>query len=340
MKKFLCFLFLFIPLNVLALSSKSSIVMDMDSKRVLYEDNSHEKRLIASTTKIMTAIIAIEKGNLSHEVKVGDEVLKMYGTSIYLEVNEKMKLIDLLYGLMLRSGNDASVVIAKEIAGSEKKFVELMNKKAKEIGMKDTVFNNPHGLDEVTKNYSTAYDMALLSSYAYKNKVYRKIINTYKYRAKTLNKSYLWYNRNKLLKNYSYCTGGKNGYTPKAGKTLVTTHEKDNLKITVVTLYDNDEYNNHKYLANKTFSLYRNYDLVLKYSFNTDNYYIKKDFYYPLTIDEKDNVKVLAKVDNKLKKGEVGNIEVSLGNKTLTTIPIYFQKKKEKSTSFFKRLFS
>ena len=149
MKKLLVlFLIFLIPITVNADdTAKSSIVMDLDSGRVLYENNADEERLIASITKIMTCIIAIEEGDLDKEVEASDEILKMYGTSIYLEVGEKMKLRDLLYGLMLRSGNDASVVIAKEIAGTEEKFVELMNEKAKEIGMTNTTFSNPHGLD-------------------------------------------------------------------------------------------------------------------------------------------------------------------------------------------------
>ena len=154
--------------------------MDLDSGRILYENNPNRKMLIASITKIMTAIVAIENGDLTKEITVGDEVLSMYGTNIYVEVGEKMKLRDLLYGLLLRSGNDASVVIAKAVGGSEEKFVELMNKKAKEIGMKNTIFRNSHGLDEETENYSTAYDMALLSRYAYKNKTYRNIVSTNK----------------------------------------------------------------------------------------------------------------------------------------------------------------
>ena len=349
MKKVLVILLLFlIPLNVFCKedtfdTAKSSIVMDLDSGRVLYENNADEKRLIASITKIMTCIIAIEEGDLDSEVEAGDEILKMYGTSIYLELNEKMKLIDLLYGLMLRSGNDASVVIAKEVAGSVDEFVKMMNEKAKEIGMTNTTFSNPHGLDEETKNYSTARDMAKLSRYAYKNKTYRKIIGTEEYRVKTLNKSYLWYNRMKLLGDYKYCTGGKNGYTPSAGKTLVTTHKKGNLKITVVTLYDNDEYNNHERLAEYAFDNYSNYDIVDKNDFNLvidDNkYYVNKSFSYPLTDSEKDNVKVLASIDDSINSGKVGNINISLNNKTLKKIPLYIKREKKKE-NFFTKLFS
>ena len=349
MKKVLVILLLFlIPLNVFCKedtfdTAKSSIVMDLDSGRVLYENNADEERLIASITKIMTCIIAIEQGDLDSDVEAGDEILKMYGTSIYLELNEKMKLIDLLYGLMLRSGNDASVVIAKEVAGTEEKFVEMMNEKAKEIGMTNTTFSNPHGLDEETKNYSTARDMAILSRYAYKNKTYRKIIGTEEYRVKTDNKSYLWYNRMKLLGDYKYCTGGKNGYTPSAGKTLVTTHKKGNLKITVVTLYDNDEYNNHERLAEYAFDNYSNYDIVDKNDFDLvidDNkYYVNKSFSYPLTDSEKDNVKVLASIDDSIKSGKVGNINISLNNKTLKKIPLYIKEEKKKE-NFFTKLFS
>ena len=345
MKKVLVFLIiLLIPFNVFASdSSKSSIVMDISSGRVLYENNADQERLIASITKIMTCIIAIEEGNLEREVTVGDEILKMYGTSIYLEVGEKMKLIDLLYGLMLRSGNDASVVIAKEVAGSVDEFVKLMNKKAKEIGMTNTTFRNPHGLDEETKNYSTARDMAILSSYAYKNKTYRKITSTDTYRVKTDNKSYLWYNRMKLLGDYKYCTGGKNGYTPSAGKTLVTTHEKNGLKITVVSLYDDDEYNNHENLAESIFDSYNNYNIVDKNDFDLvidyKKYYVKNSFSYPLTLKEKDNVKVLASIDEVIKQGKVGNIKISLYNKVLKKIPVYVKEDKKKE-NFFTKLFS
>ena len=349
MKKVLVILLLFlIPLNVFCKedtfdTAKSSIVMDLDSGRVLYENNADEERLIASITKIMTCIIAIEQGDLNSEVKAEEEILKMYGTSIYLELNEKMKLIDLLYGLMLRSGNDASVVIAKEVAGSVDEFVKMMNEKAKEIGMTNTTFSNPHGLDEETKNYSTARDMAKLSRYAYKNKTYRKIIGTEEYRVKTDNKSYLWYNRMKLLGDYKYCTRGKNGYTPSAGKTLVTTHKKGNLKITVVTLYDNDEYNNHERLAEYAFDNYSNYDIVDKNDFDLvidDNkYYVNKSFSYPLTDSEKDNVKVLASIDDSINSGKVGNINISLNNKTLKKIPLYIKREKKKE-NFFTKLFS
>lgn len=124
-------------------TAKSSIVTDIDSGRVLYEKNANEKRLIASTTKIMTALLALESGKLNEMVEAKDEILKMYGTSIYLSLHEKMRLEDLVYGLLLRSGNDAAVVIATYLSGSEETFVKEMNKKAKEIGCLILLFKMP-----------------------------------------------------------------------------------------------------------------------------------------------------------------------------------------------------
>ena len=226
------------------------------------------------TMKIMTAVVAIENGSLDDVVVVGDEVLEMYGSNIYIEVGEEITLRDLLYGLLMRSGNDAAITIAKYIGKDVDTFVKMMNKKAKEIGMKNTVYKNPHGLDEDTQNYSTAYDMALLSSYAYKNDVYKEISKTKKWEVKTNKKSYVWYNRNKLLTLYKYSTGGKTGFTPKAGKTLVTTASKNDLNLTVVTLNDGNQYNTHEELYEYYFNKYNNYILIDKDNFEIEFIFI------------------------------------------------------------------
>lgn len=344
MKKFFLLLtfFLFcLPFTVSADTAKSTIVMDLDSGRIFYEKNANQKRLIASITKIMTAIVAIEEGDLTEKITVGEEVLSMYGTNIYVEVGEKMKLRDLLYGLLLRSGNDASVVIAKAIAGSEEKFVNLMNKKAQEIGMKNTIFKNPHGLDEETENYSTAYDMALLSKYAYKNKTYRNIVSTDKYEVSTGKKTYLWYNRNKLLTTYEYCTGGKNGYTPRAGKTLVTTASKNGLSLTIVTLSDGDIYNNHIDLYEDFFSKYKRYKIIDKNKFRIDKEFVDEDvyledsFYYPLTSNEVNDIKTVVHFLDDSATDEIGTIEIFLSNQKIGELPIYRKIKKKEQFSFF-----
>ena len=276
MKKLIILILILFPINIYADSGRSTVVMDIDSGRIVYSKNMYEKKLIASTTKIMTCILVLENMNLDKEIIVGEEVLSMYGTNIYLEVGEKIKVRDLLYGLMLRSGNDAALTLAINTFGTEESFVKKMNSKAQEIGMKDTIFNNPHGLDDKTYNYSTAYDMALLSKYAYQNKNYRKIISTKKYITKSSIKSYVWYNRVELLNKYKYSLGGKNGYTPKAGKTLVSVASKDDLTYTIVSLDDNDIYNNHRYLYEKYFAKYKKFLIVDKDKFlkNQKNLFI------------------------------------------------------------------
>lgn len=343
-------LILVMPINVfgLSLSCRSCVLMDSDSGRVLYEKDKDNPRLIASITKIMTAILAIESGRLEEEVTVGEEVLTMYGSNIYIELGEKMKLLDMVYGLMLRSGNDAAIVIAYFIGGSEENFVKMMNDKAKEIGMTNTVFNNPHGLDEVTQNKSTAYDMALLSSYASHNETYMKIVGTKKYSVQTDKKSYLWYNRNKLLGSYPYATGGKTGYTPSAGRTLVTNASHNNLNLTAVTLNDGNEYISHETMYNYGFENYKNYVILDKNKFKVDNayypnqIYIKESFKFPLTEVEKENVKVLVKL-TKLDKinnnDEVGIVIVKLAGQEIYSEKVYVRVNKEKK-NFFQKIWS
>lgn len=349
LKRYVIFLFVFImfafPVSVFAAdSAKSSVVMDLDSGRVLYQKDANQQRLIASITKIMTAVIALEEGNLDKKITVGEEVLAMYGTNIYIEVGEKITLRDLIYGLLLRSGNDASVVIAKAVAGSEEKFVQLMNQKAQEIGMKHTVFANPHGLDEETENYSSAYDMALLSRYANKNGTYKKIVSTNKYEVSTGKKTYLWYNRNKLLSTYEFCTGGKNGYTPRAGKTLVTTASKQGLDLTIVTLSDGDVYGNHKALYEQYFKQYKRYKVVDKNHFSIDkefvdeDVYLKKSFYYPLKEQEVNDIKTVVSFMKHSSTNVIGEVQVYLGSEKIGSIDIYKQEKKKEKGSFFQKI--
>lgn len=325
-------------------SAHSSVVMEISSGRVLYSKNSGQSSLIASITKIMTCIIVLENTSLDNKITIGEEILKMYGTNIYVEVGEVLTVRDLLYGLMLRSGNDAAIALAVGVFGSEDNFVLEMNKKAIEIGMKNTSFENSHGLDENTKNYSTAYDMALLSRYAYHNKEYRKIIQTKKYQAKSSLKSYLWYNRMSLLNQYDYCIGGKNGYTPSAGKTLVSLAEKNGMVLTTVSLDDSNIYQNHKNLYEKYFSKYAMYEVLNKNrfqinsSFFDNDVYIKKSFYYPLAKYEVDQLSTLVSFYTSKKNKVVGDITVQLGNEKIGKINLYQKKKEEKRSSLFQKI--
>ena len=324
------------------------IVMDMDNGRILYESNKDNKMLIASTTKIMTAVIAIENKNLESIVTIGDEVLKMYGTNIYIEPGEQITLRDLLYGLMLRSGNDAAVSIAKYVGGSEEKFVELMNKKAKKIGMNNTVFKNPHGLDDETENYSTPYDMALLMKYANSLMDFVEISGTKKWGVTTNKKSYAWYNRNKLLTNYKYLTGGKTGYTPKSGKSLVSTASKNNLNLIFVILNNSNHYEVQKDIYEYIFSKYKKVLLIDKnnITFNNSKYnnlYINYSFSYPLTEEEKKDIKVFVdyyNLDKVSNNSIVGEIYVKLKDEEIYRENIYVKIDKCKRKSIFSKVIS
>lgn len=338
MKKIILFLFLLIPLNIYA-STVSYVVMDADSGRVIASLNKDNKMLIASTTKIMTAIIAIENMDTSIEIEVGDEIDKVYGSMVYVKKGEKLTLESLLYGLMLRSGNDAAMIIATNTLGYDK-FIEAMNNKAKELKMYNTIFENPHGLDDDTKNYSTAYDLALLMKYAMKNPEFVKITNTKKYKLTTNLNTHIWYNKNQLLSSYKYATGGKIGYTKKSNHIFVSSATKDDKNLIVVTLKDTDRFNTHEYLYEKYFNEYNKYQILDKYTFfvNEKYYkkyhlYIKNDFYMLLKKNEIKDLLIeinLAKNKKVKNDSEVGYVLIKLKNKIIHKEPIYASIKESK----------
>lgn len=351
MKKFILLLLLIIPINIRAISTsaESAILMDIDSKRILYAENIHNVRSVASISKVMTALLAVESGKLKDKVTIGDEIDGSYGSGIYIKKGEVLTLQDLLYGLMLRSGNDASYSIAKYVGGSVDNFVKMMNDKAIELGLKNTTFNNPNGLDEDKGNYSTAYDMAMITSYAYNYEDFKKIMSTKKYTLKTNMNTYIWYNKNKLLNTYEYATGGKTGYTLKAKRTLVNTASKDDLNLVVVTLNDGNDFQDHKNLFEYGFNNYASYQILRKgnitilneeYYTNYD-FYIKNDFKYPLTEQEKDLILLkfnLEKVRDLKNDIKVGEVEVYLGDDIIHTEDIYITKQSEEKKSFFQKL--
>lgn len=222
-------------------NASCAILMDAESGRVLYEQNIHQPRLIASITKLLTALVAVEEGtDLDQVVTVKGEWLGSEGSSIYLKAGEEITLRGLLYGLLLQSGNDAAMVIACHTAGSEADFVALMNQRAAELGMKNSSFANASGLND-DNHYSTAYDMALLARACLKNETVAEICAT---RSVTIG-TRTFVNHNKLLYRYEGCVGMKTGFTEKAGRTLVSAATREGQTLICVTLNDGNDWNDH-----------------------------------------------------------------------------------------------
>lgn len=229
-----------------------AVLMDAESGRVLYEHDAHTPRLIASTTKLMTALVAVERaGDLDEAITVKGEWLGSEGSSIYLKAGEQITLRGLLCGLLLQSGNDAAMAIACHIAGGEAQFAALMNQKAAELGMKDSSFANPSGLDH-ENHHSSAYDMALLARACLKNETVSEICAT---RSITIG-TRTFVNHNKLLYRCEGCVGMKTGFTEKAGRTLVSAATRDGQTLICVTLNDGDDWNDHKKLLDYGFRTY------------------------------------------------------------------------------------
>ncbi len=235
------------------LHAENYILMS-DDERIIVQKDAYEQRSIASITKIMTAIICLEQGNYMDVWHVGEEVHQADEKRIYLVEGQKVSMHSLLHGLMLESGNDAAVVLAKHVGGSIEHFVELMNQKAKEIGMHNTVFHNPHGLDVHEQgNLSTCFDMALLMKYALQNEQFCQIIQTKEY---TSEWGSIFHNSNKLLNDFPFCLGGKTGYTSKAGRTLVTAAKHQDLSLVCVSFQIQDHFQFHKQLYTDAMNTY------------------------------------------------------------------------------------
>ena len=231
-------------------SARSAILLDADSGRVLYEQNADEPMLIASITKIMTAVVALESGELDTVYTVtADDMAE--GSSMYLAVGEKLTLEELLYGLMLASGNDAALAVAHCVSGTVEAFVAAMNARAKALGMEHTSFANPNGLDH-EDHYSTARDMAVLTAYALENAAFVRIVST---RSITIGTRTLT-NHNKLLSWYDGCIGVKTGYTKAAGRTLVSAARREGQTLVAVTLSDGNDWQDHTALLDYGFAAY------------------------------------------------------------------------------------
>ena len=273
----------------LSLSAKSAILINALTNEVVYEKNAYEKRGMASTTKIMTALLTIERGNLHKTYVAKDEDVRIEGTSIGLKEGDRITLETLVQGMLLESGNDAANVSARVIGKSREKFVSLMNQKAKEIGMEDTQFKNPSGLTE-EGHFSTAYDMALLGSFAIKNKQFRDICSQSSIRVSYGNPEYqrTFKNHNKLLNSVEGAFGIKTGFTKASGRCLVSAAEKNGVTLVAVTLSAPDDWNDHKKLFEYGFEKVKIYEM----GFDTEK--------IELDVVGSDNKKIGVKLKNKL----------------------------------------
>ena len=278
----ICVFFMSItPIHAMDFSGKAYIVMDTFNKTVLEAKNEHYVQSVASISKIMTAIVAIENGNLDDEYEIGEEVNQAWGSGVYIHIGDHINLRDLLHGLLLRSGNDAANVIAKNIGGDIPHFVEMMNKKAKDIGMNDSVFSNATGLDEEDAgNRSSAYDMALLMSYCSQNPIFNDIVMKQTYKREDAGGT--WHNKNRLLEEYEYCVGGKTGFTKKARRTLVTRAIKNDVSLVIVTLNCGNDFEFHKAKYEECFGKYQNMLVLPKgiYQYHGHSFLIDEDLYY------------------------------------------------------------
>lgn len=308
-------------------SAKSAIMIESTTGRILYEKNKSEKLPMASTTKIVTAITAIENAkDLDTPFEIDSRAVGISGTSIYLQPKEKLSLRELLYGLMLRSGNDASVAIAYAVGGSIDNFCELMNQTAKKAGANDSSFKNPHGLDE-KGHYTTAFDLAKITAYALENETFKEIVST---KTKTIcedqdNKRYL-VNKNKLLAKMDGCIGVKTGFTDDAGRCLVSACERDGLRLISVVFNCGPMFEESEALLEKGFEKFSMIEILPAYhyvdSVTLDNgekasvgLYSLRSFSLPLSEREQSNLNVVFDVPNHLsapikKDQEVGNVQI------------------------------
>ncbi len=346
------------------LTAQSAIVMDRLSGRVLFERNSRAKRPMASTTKIMTALLALEVGNLDDTVKVSPRAAVTEGSSVWLEAGEIKTLEELVYGLILRSGNDAAVAIAEHISGSVEDFALLMTKKAQDIGAMDTRFKNPHGLDD-EGHFTTAYDLALITRHALNIPKFREVLQT---REKKISWpgnewSRVLRNQNRLLDLYPGGDGVKTGWTTPAGRCFVGSATRDEWQIISVVLDSPRMWEETIYLLDYGFNNYELMQLIKK-----DTYLRKtkveagvkemvevvanKDYYLPVLNHEKDNIyfsfDVPEHIQAPVKEGQIiGSLDIYLSEEIVGSVQLvagedikkagFFLRIKQRVTVFFDR---
>ncbi|MEY9978660.1 D-alanyl-D-alanine carboxypeptidase family protein [Lysinibacillus sp. RC79] len=333
---------LMLPQTSLARGGSGYAVLDGDTGRILFESNSDARLPIASLTKIWTALVAIENSNLQDEVVISPRAATAEGSSIYLQAGEKVTVETLLYGLMLRSGNDAATALAEHAGGSVEGFVKLMNERAVVSGLTNTVFMNPSGLHH-DEHLSSARDTAEMLRIALQNKTFKKIASTVLFRANTEN-GMLWENKHRLLREGSGVAieigdetqlpvnalksakgsafAGKTGFTKVAGRTLATAFQKDGQTCIVVTLNESDDWNVHRGLANKVWQDYSLETVVEKgkYKVNKNlSIRLEQPIRLQLNKEEKESVRQVLHVSRKRKEGV---LSLFIGEERIYAVPV------------------
>lgn len=319
-----------------ATSAVSAVVIEAETGTVLYSKNMEEQRAMASTTKIMTAILTIEAGDLDREFTVDSYAIMVEGTSMGLREGDRVSRRDLLYGILLPSGNDAANAAAVSVSGSMSAFVKKMNAKAAALGLRNTHFVTPSGLD-ADGHYTTAYDLAMLAAYAMKNPIFREVVSCQYKRVEFGNPPYsrTLYNSNKMLKQYDGAIGIKTGFTDNARRCLVSAAQRDGVELIAVTLNDPNDWKDHSQMLDYGFTQVSAYEadtgcsaeVSVAGTGRTVGVYADK-VTIALTPEQRQKLErriLLPRiVYNDVQKGDrLGSIEFVLDGKTVKSVPLY-----------------
>ena len=311
------------------LEGKAECVMELNSRRILYEANGETRLPIASTTKILTAATVLEYCNdIRAEISIPPEAVGIEGSSVYLKEGEIYSIKDLLYGMMLRSGNDCATALGLYCGKSIENFSQMMNLIAQKAGALHSNFTNPHGLP-CEKHYSTARDMCYITCYAMKNPIYQTIVSTTYYAPRG------WKNKNKMLTLYEGANGGKTGYTKAAGRCLVSSANRENMTLICTVLNCSTTYERSIKLLDDAFAAYKNVKVldgnqsfIIKTNGQELRATTKQDFYYPLLKEEMELIEIqinaLQNITKKTKKDEIiGQFEIYLAKQLLFSGNLY-----------------
>ena len=356
---FLCFIILPCSAQAIDISAKGSVLLEAESGDIIYGKSEHLRLPMASTTKIMTALVVLENAELDDIVTIEPNMVGIEGSSIYLRSGERLTVEELLYALMLESANDASVALAIHVAESIDSFAELMNEKARELGLTNTHFSNPHGLDS-DEHFTTPYELGIIATHAMKNEVFAKIVSTKSIEIPLNNGegTRVLVNHNRLLRSYDGATGIKTGYTKHCGRCLVSSATRDGVSLICVTLNAPNDWQDHKELLDYGFTQYESINLADASSYTIELNAIggeKSTFFAKNTDDlkvtlkrQKHNITAILEANRlisaPIQEGErVGQISFYDYDCLIGQIPLYSTetiKKLNYKKSFFERIFS